>query len=264
MYATEILVYEQCKNYTEFNTVFSAIEKIRKEDPFFKHIGKQLALQSLGSFSLDIGKYTKTSPISSYSTLASHLCDTKSTLQNYSFFGNNDSPHCLVEMQTKQELFKSSKINTLIYTTCSNNARIKLYTLVMKMIDMFPQSTSILRLDADAVTLAVLKENQIAVENVFKHHNFKLEHSTSTGVISFKSRSYLTLDSDNESGILKTCGLSLALSDRFESINYNKLAGDYINDRLNKNIYRPRIVDTEFKTTSDYQCLNSIPFGQNN
>ena len=265
VFPTEILVYEQCKNYNQLTTVFNTIEKIRKENPFFKHIGKKITLQALGSFSLDVAKYTKTSSISSYPTLAAHLCDKKSILQNYSFFGDNDRPHCLVETKNikKQEMFKSAKLNTLIYTSCANKARIKLYTLLMQMVNLGP-SISILRVDADAITVSLLKADQIRVESIFKNNEFKLEDSTSTGIVSFKTRSYLSLDADHQMGILKTCGLSLALADRFATMDYIKLAGDYINNRVNTSVSSPRIIDTKLKTTTDYECLNSRPFGETN
>lgn len=257
---TQLIVYERCKKYTEFSDVFNAIETLRQHNKFYKHFGKSICLQGIGSFSLNVDKYSSTKSLSTYASLAAQLTAKPCVVKNYAFVGD-ENPHCMVELDNKPTFrkFVSPHINTLIYTLCSNSARVHLYKTLMLIVQKFPDS-NILRLDSDAVTLSVLNSDRSAINALFKQQCFQLEQGDIQAVVSFKNRSYLTLDANTNSGILKTCGLSIPLAERFQNLDYDALSTDYISN-IDKLKSASRIICPQVIKHANYQCIESHPYG---
>ena len=258
---TEIYVYENTKQYKGFIDVIDAIDTLRKTNQFYKHMGKKCQLQGIGSFSVDINKYSKNKCLTTYSGLAAQLTSKNNKPIAYSFFGNSqENPQCVISSQNNvtYKKFKCAKINTLIYTLASNKTRIQLYKAIMMIIDKFPKSI-LLRLDADALTLSLLQRDKYAIETLLSKVGFKLESSAIKGVISFKQKSYMLLYEDNYNCTLKTCGLSLSLNERF-SIDYQSLAEDYLKIPI-KHQSKLRILDSQLTKNKYFECLQSYPYG---
>ena len=257
---TNLHIYTSTKQYTEMADVVNAIETLRHKNAFYKHIGKSMSLQGIGSFSVDYQKYVKSTAVSSYESLASQISCKKSKVINYSFVGNyKDNPHCIIASQNDNSFrkFNSAKLNTLIYTLCSNATRIKIYTAMVDLIQKYPTSIPI-RLDCDALSICMLKEDTCEIGKLLKNTGFQLESSTLQGIVSLKQKSYIMLD--QKTSIVKTCGLSLSLSNRFESLNYNSLAQKYF-EMPDKEKCKLRLSDSKLTKNEFYEYVKSYPYG---
>ena len=261
---SELFVYRNNKIYNSINAAIDAIEQIRMETKFSKHIGKQILLQSIGSFSVNPRKYMKTSSVSTHTSLVGTIANSVSsnTIINYSFYGaDSGNQHCIISSDKlyHRNKYNSPKTNLLIYTLCSNMTRIRMYKTFIDLIDKFSEAR-IIRLDADAISISYPPHNKCEIESLMHENGFKIEKENLRGILSFKQKSYLLLSCDKQHSELKTCGLSLPLRKRFEDINYVELADKFIATK-NDDILKLLKIDFTLKRNMYSNSINSSPYG---
>ena len=78
--------------------------------------------------------------------------------------------------------------------------------------------------------------------------------------MSFKQKSYLLLSYDKFNSELKTCGLSLALTKRFEDMDYLELAQKFLATK-HDDISKLRRIDATLKRDTFSNFINLSPYG---
>ena len=252
---TEIIIYKNCITYNQLDDAFRNISKLRVTNLFNKYFGKCLMLQGLGSFSINPDNYNNIKTVTNKNSLKCIIDEKNIDFKSFRFIGNIKNPHCVIETTNKQ---KKQQINNrtcnLIFSSCANMARIELYKMFMKCIDM---KIRVLRLDADAISIAFHYSKQLSVDQIFRG-KFKLENTGIKSVISFQKRSYAIINFDNEFNHLKCCGLSLTFEDRFSHLNFNELSNKFL---TKKQLKPNRILAETIKYKNCYEYLASRPYG---
>ena len=262
---SELFIYKNNKVYESINAAVCSIEQLRMESKFYKHVGKNLLLQSIGSFSVNSSKYMKNSSVSNYTSLVGRIENAKATNSTlkYSFYGAEEgNKHCIITSENKIDTgkkYKSPKINLLIYTLCSNLTRIQIYKTFMQLLDNFVEA-SLIRIDADAISISYPLHKKSEIENLLHKKGFNIEKKNLRGIVSFKQKSYLLLSYDKDNSELKTCGLSLALTKRFEEMDYLELAQKFLATK-HDDISKLRRIDATLKRDTFSNFINSSPYG---
>ena len=129
----------------------------------------------------------------------------------------------------------------------------------MQLLDNFAEA-SVIRIDADAMRISYPPHKESEIENLLHEKGFKIEKQNLRGIVSFKQKSYLLLSYDKDNSELKTCGLSLQLTKRFEDIDYVQLADTFLATK-NDQISKLRRIDVTLKRDTFSNFINSSPYG---
>ena len=129
----------------------------------------------------------------------------------------------------------------------------------MELLDNFAEA-SVIRIDADAISICYPQHKKSEIENLLDEKGFKIEKKNLRAIVSFKQKSYLLLSYDKDNSELKTCGLSLALTKRFEHIDYLELSDKFLATKHDE-ISKLRRIDATLKRDTFSNFINSSPYG---